>query len=292
MTEPVEQTRAFWQGLGLPGLFDAHAHFLPPGIERAVWSVFDEAGPLIGRPWPIRYRQPIDERVELLRAFGVRRFPTLPYAHKAGVATFLNDWSRDFAASVPEAIWSATFYPEDDAAAYVGALVDEGVELFKLHQQVGGFHLDDALLEPVWDVLADVGTPVLVHAGSGPVGTEFTGPESMARLLKRHPRLTVIVAHLGAPECVEFAGLAARHDRVYLDTSMAVSEFFSEHFAPEVLPMLADLRERVLFGSDFPTLPFPYVDQLHALAGLDLGDDWLRDVCWHNAVRLFGEERP
>jgi hypothetical protein len=27
--EPVAQTRAFWQDLGLPGLFDVHVHFLP-----------------------------------------------------------------------------------------------------------------------------------------------------------------------------------------------------------------------------------------------------------------------
>ena len=44
---------------------------------------------------------------------GVRRFSTLPYAHKPGVAAYLNDWSRTFAAGVPEVIWSGTFYPED-----------------------------------------------------------------------------------------------------------------------------------------------------------------------------------
>ncbi|WP_246081557.1 amidohydrolase family protein [Nocardioides litoris] len=285
--EPVERTREHWQRLGLPGLMDAHVHFLPPPIEKAVWREFDAAGPLIGRDWPIRYRQPQDERVELLRSFGVARFPTLPYAHKPGVAPWLNDWSRAFADDVPEAIWSATFYPEPEAVDYVGALVEAGVELFKLHQQVGGFHLDDPLLLPVWDLLQSSGTPVLVHAGSGPVGTPFTGPASMARLLASYPRLVVVVAHLGAPECVDFARLAARHDTVYLDTSMAVSPFFGEHFDPDVVPLLADLRERVLFGSDFPTLPFAYADQLDALVALDLGDDWLRDVLWHNSAALF-----
>ncbi|WP_148615746.1 amidohydrolase family protein [Nocardioides rubriscoriae] len=287
--EPVERARAVWERLGLPGLIDVHAHFLPPPIERAVWRVFDEAGPLIGREWPIRYRQPVDERVALLRSFGVRRFTTLPYAHKPGVATFLNDWSRDFAAEVPEAVWSGTFYPEPGAADYVAALVEQGVEIFKLHQQVGGFLLDDPLLDPVWEVLADGTTPVLVHAGSGPVGTKFTGPESMARLLAAHPRLTIVVAHLGAPECLDFARLAATHERVFLDTSMAVSPFFGDHFDPAVVPMLADLQPRVLWGSDFPTLPFPYADQLDALVDLGLGDDWLRDVLWHNGAALLGE---
>ena len=69
---------------------------------------------------------------------GVRRFSTLPYAHKPGVAAYLNDWSRTFAADVPEVLWSGTFFPEDGVAAYVAELVDAGVELFKLHLQVGG----------------------------------------------------------------------------------------------------------------------------------------------------------
>ncbi|MCW2816582.1 MAG: hypothetical protein JWN84_4037 [Nocardioides sp.] len=288
--EPVEATRAFWQRLGLPGLIDVHVHFLPPPIERAVWRVFDEAGPLIGRDWPIRYRQPVEERVELLRSFGIRRFTTLPYAHKPGVAGYLNDWSRDFAATVPEVLRSATFYPEPRAVDQVRAQVEDGVEVLKVHQQVGGFHLDDPLLLPVWDLLSDTRTPVLVHAGSGPVGTPFTGPASMARLLAAYPRLTVIVAHLGAPEVLDFARLAAEHERVFLDTSMAVTPFFGEHFDPEVVPLLGELRSRVLWGSDFPTLPFAYVEQLDALAGLGLGDDWLRDVCWHNAAALFGVE--
>ena len=125
MTDPPEVAgvRAFWQRLGLPGLIDLHVHFLPPPIERAVWREFDTAGDKIGRPWPIRYRQSSEERVALLRDFGVRRFSTLPYAHKPGVASYLNDWSRAFAAEVPEALWSATCYPEPEAPAYVASLV-------------------------------------------------------------------------------------------------------------------------------------------------------------------------
>ena len=129
--EPIAETRAFWERLGIPGLFDVHVHFLPPSIQRAVWAVFDAAGPKIGRPWPIRYRQSHEDRVEILRLLGVRRFSTLPYAHKPGVATWLNEWSRDFAAGIPEAIRSATFFPEPEAATYVADEVAGGVEIFK-----------------------------------------------------------------------------------------------------------------------------------------------------------------
>ena len=291
--EPVETTRRFWQDLGLPGLFDVHVHFLPQNIQRRVFEQFDLAGPKIGRPWPIRYRGTHDERVELLRAFGVRRFPTLPYAHRPGIAIYLNDWARGFAADVPESLWSATFFPEPEAEKYVAGLVSDGVEVFKVHVQVGEFHLDDPLLDPVWGTLEDAGTPVVIHAGSGPVGNAFTGPDPLRRVLERFPRLTAVVAHMGAPEYAEFLALAEQFVRVHLDTTMVFTEFFDADapYPRDLLPRLADLRSKVLLGSDFPTIPYPYLHQLEALAALGLGDDWLRDVCWHNGARLLGQAR-
>jgi predicted TIM-barrel fold metal-dependent hydrolase len=292
--EPVEETRAFWQDLGLPGLFDVHTHFLPPNIQRRVWEQFDTAGPKIGRPWPIRYRQPVEERVALLRDFGVRRFSALPYAHRPGIATYLNDWARTFARDVPESLWSATFFPEPEAAAYVADLVADGVEVFKVHVQVGAFRLDDPLLDGVWGRLEESGRPIVVHAGSGPVPNPFTGPGPLARVLVRFPRLTVVVAHLGAPEYDEFLTLAEKHERVHLDTTMAFTDFFEEMgpYPRDLLPRLADLRDRVLLGSDFPTIPYPYLHQLESLHRLGLGEHWLRAVCWENGVRLFDVSPP
>jgi uncharacterized protein len=279
--------RRFWQGLGLPGLLDVHVHFLPPNIQRAVYAVFDAAGPKIGREWPIRYRQSHDERVEVLRSMGVRRFPTLPYAHKPAVAEYLNGWADGFADEVPESLRSGTFFPEESAAAYVGERIARGVEIFKVHLQVGEFHLDDPLLDAVWGQLEDAGTPVVVHAGSGPVANDYTGPGSTERLLRRFPRLALVIAHMGAPECAEFLALAERYDAVRLDTTMVFTDFFPA-YPPDLVPRLRDLGHKVLLGSDFPTIPYPYAHQLEGLARLDLGDDWLRAVCWENGTRLFG----
>lgn len=267
-----------------------HVHFLPGNIQHAVWEHFDAAGPRIGRTWPIRYRGSVEERVELLRDLGVRRFSALPYAHRPGVATYLNDWARQFAHDVSESIWSATFYPEQEAAAYVGEAVEAGVEVFKIHVQVGAFAVDDPLLDDVWARLEDSGTPVVVHAGSGPVPNEFTGPAPVARLLARWPRLAIILAHLGAPEYAEFLDLAARHERVHLDTTMVFTDFFEEmsSFPRELLPRLVDLQDKVLLGSDFPSIPYAYLHQLESLERLGLGESWLRAVCWDNGVRLFG----
>lgn len=281
---------AFWRSLGLPGLIDVHVHFLPPRIERRVWAHFDEAGPLIGRPWPITYRGEADERVALLRSLGLRAWTALAYAHRPGMAADLTAWTMALAERVPECVPSATFFPEPGVLEQVHAALDAGARVFKVHLQVGGFDPRDGVLDPVWGVLADAGAAVVVHAGSGPVAAGFTGPGPIGEVLARHPRLTAVIAHLGAPEYAGFLDLAERYPRVHLDTTMAFTDFFEEMapFPRELLPRLAALGDRVVLGSDVPTIPYAYAHQLEALARLDLGDAWLRAVCWENGRRLLG----
>lgn len=285
-----EELPAFTRALGIPGLFDVHTHFMPSAVLKKVWAYFDAAGPLLGRPWPITYRGTDDERVAQLRAMGVQRFSALSYAHKPGVAMFMNDWTREFAADKPDCLWSATFYPETEAASYVPGLIDSGVELFKAHMQVGDFAANDPLLEPVWAALAESGTPLVLHAGSGPAPGTHTGPGGVADVLSRHPQLHLIIAHMGFPEYAEFMDLAGAYDNVRLDTTMAFVDFFGEHgeFPDAEKPRLLDLQDKILFGTDFPSIPYAYAHQVEALVRLDLGDDWLRDVLWNNGAKLFG----
>jgi hypothetical protein len=290
-TSSATDPRAFAEALGIPGLFDVHTHFLPPRVMAKVRHEFDRAGPLIGRAWPLRYRGDDDDLVEVLRSLGVRRFSALPYAHRPQMAEFLNDWASGFADRVPECLRSATFFPEPGAASYVAERIGAGVEVVKVHVQVGAFDVNDPLLDDVWGLLAEAGTPVVIHAGSGPVGTPYTGPEPVARLLTRYPTLALVIAHLGAPEYADFVGLAERYDRVCVDTTMVFTSFFDDlgaAFPADLVPRLRDLGPKVLLGSDFPHIPYAYGEQLAGLARLDLGDDWLRAVCWDNGVRLFG----
>lgn len=281
----------WWRRLGLPGLFDVHTHFLPPRMQTKVWAQFDQAGPLIGREWPITYRGAEEDRIGTLRDLGVRRFSALSYAHRPAMAEPLNDWAFAFADRVPECLRSATLFPEPGVEDYVRRRVEAGAEIFKVHVQVGAFDLRDPSLDAAWGVLAEAGVPVVIHAGSGPVSTPFTGPQPLRHLLAAHPTLTVVVAHCGAPEYAEFLQLALDFDRTYLDTAMVFTDFFEEidRFPTDLVDVLRDRADVVLLGSDFPTLPYPYAHQLEALERLGLGEDWLRAVCWDNAVRLFGE---
>jgi len=280
--------RRFWQTLGLPGLIDVHTHFMPHRLLDKIRAYFDSAGPLLGREWPIVYRQDEAERLGILRGYGVLAFTSLAYPHKPGMAESLNAWTADFAARAPGCLHSATFFPEPEAAQYVPAAVEAGARVFKAHVQVGGYDPADPLLDPVWSALAEAGIPVIAHCASGPVGTPFTGPEPMAEVLKRHPTLRPVIAHFGLPEYVEFLDLAERYDGVLLDTTMAFTDFFGHVELPDrERKRIAEFEDRILFGSDFPNIPYSYLDAVDSVIGLDLGPAWTRAVLHDNARRLF-----
>jgi hypothetical protein len=288
--EPAAVT-AFWQALGLPGLIDVHTHFMPANVLTKVWAHLEGAGAAAGRAWPIVYRLPEDERVAQLRAFGVRKFSALLYPHKPGMAAWLNSWAVQFAARTPDAVHTATFFAEPEAAEYVAGAIGAGARLFKAHVQVGGYDPRDQLLDPVWGMLADARLPVVVHCGSGPMPGRHTGPGPFAEVMARHPRLIAIIAHFGMPEYGQFLDLADRYPGVHLDTTMVFTDFmeYRAPFPAALRPRLMSAADRILLGSDYPNLPYRYQHQLESLARLDLGGDWLRAVCYDNAARLLGE---
>lgn len=282
----------FWERLGLPGAIDLHVHFMPERVLRKVWAYFDAVGDHgLDLRWPITYREHEDARVARLRDLGVRRYGALAYAHRPGMAAWLNAWLAGFAARVPAALHCATFHCEPEADADVATALEAGARLFKVHLQVGAFDPRDALLRPVWRRLAAAGVPVVVHAGSGPRPGPFTGPGVFGEVLAAHPDLVAVIAHMGMPEYQGFWDLALRYPHVHLDTTMAFTGF-AERIAPfprDLVPRLAEHPDRVVLGSDFPNIPYPYAHQVAALAALDLGAAWLRAVCWHNPARLIGE---
>ena len=113
----------------------------------------------------------------------------------------------------------------------------------------------------------------------------------MRDLLERHPRLVLVIAHMGMPDYGDFLDIARAHPDVHLDTTMAFTDFTEAltPFPTDRLDDLAELGDRVLFGSDFPNIPYSYEHAVRAVTDLGLGEAWARAVLHDNAARLLGE---
>ncbi|SER97838.1 amidohydrolase family protein [Lentzea albida] len=269
-------------------LVDVHVHFMPENVLNKVWAYFDRVRES-GVDWIIWYRTDENARLAALRELGVSAFAPLLYPHKPGMAEWLNAWAADFAARVPEAVPTGTFYAEPGAEAYVRKALEAGARCFKSHVQVGAYDPRDALLDGVWGQLAEAGVPVVVHCGDGPMPGEFTGLDVFEEVLRRHPRLTAVLAHAGMPNYSGALDLVERYRNVHVDTTM-VGVPFSEAMAP--LPAdwrarVAGLADRVVLGSDFPNIPYPYEVQIDAIRSWGLDAAALQMVLHDTGARLL-----
>ncbi len=260
---------------------------------RKVWAFFDEAETHYGVAWPVHYRLREEERVRTLVGLGVTTFAPLVYPHRPGMASWLNDWVAGFAARTPGAVPTATLLAEPGVEDYLAAALARGARVVKVHVQVGGFDPRDAVLDRAWGLLAEARVPVVVHCGDGPVPGAHTGLQVFEEVLRRHPRLVAVLAHAGTPDYIGALELVARYPGVHLDTTM-VGTAFTEALAP--LPpdwagRLADVADRIVLGSDFPNIPYPYGEQLDAIYRWShapgLGQPFLRAVLRESGLRLL-----
>lgn len=272
------------QELGLPGVVDAHCHWFPERVMEKIWRYFDR------HHWPIVYRGPAAERLAWLRRNGVVAFTTLNYAHRPGMAAWLNEWNARFAAETPGAVPCATFYPESGVGDYVRRAIEvHRCRAFKLHLHVSDFDPNLPVLTPAFERIQAAGLPVVIHCGSQPLAGRYTRVEVVERLLERFPRLVLVVAHMGAGEYLAYQALAERHPTVHLDTTMVFVDFFAcRDYPPDGETRLAAMADKLLFGTDFPNVPYPLAHAVEGVLRLPLTPAQQRGVLYHNAVRLFG----
>jgi uncharacterized protein len=268
---------------------DAHTHLHPPRLFAAIRRWFGEH-----TDWDLRGPTEPDDVAAALRAAGVERFAFFSYAHRPGMARELNAWIRDTAARLPDGIPLGTVHAADDDPA---AVVDEacgawGLAGLKVHTQVQRFHADDPRMLPVYERLRALDRVLVIHLGTGPHTNEFTGLGRFERVLARFPDLKASICHMGAFETRAAFQLLDRYPRLHLDTTMAMTAASLPYTGidPAVVrdADLVRYQDRILFGSDFPNLPYPYEEERAGLWARDLPMEVYRRIFSENARAFFG----
>lgn len=283
-----EEVVPFLAELGIPGIVDVHVHAMPERLQAAVWRYFDQ---LDDPPWPIAYRGELDERLRWLREVGVVAHTALAYAHRPGMLRWLKTppsipsnvmrrWCRR-SRSTPR-----TASPRRCSAASGGRPRREG--------RPPGRQVPPDRSPPRRGVDADRGgrIPVVLHASAVygvEGGAEYCGAGPVAALLDAHPDLLLVIAHLGLPSGAEFLELAEQAPRLLFDTAMTLTDppYGGLTFPEEHLDRLRALHGRLLYGSDYPTIPHAYAAQLRGLAVLELDDDALRAMLYGRGRELL-----
>ncbi len=138
---------------------------------------------------------------------------------------------------------------------------DFGVQGFKFHPSVQGFHPDDRMCYPLYEAIQETGKPALFHTGQTGVGSgmragfriklEYSNPMYLDAVAADFPDMPIIMAHPSFPWQEEALAVCQHKPNVYIDLSGWSPKYF-----PEILVRYSNslIKNKVLFGSDFPAI--------------------------------------
>ena len=271
----------------LPFTVDAHVHFFPDDLFAAVWQWFDRFG------WPIRYRLTSPEIIEFLLGRGIDHIVALHYAHKPGIARQLNSYMAEVSRSNPRVTALATVFPGEECASEILVeAFESGLKGVKLHSHVQCFDMRSESMNEIYQLCSTHHQPLIMHVGREPKSPAYSCDPYVlcdaARLegvLRQYPGLKVCVPHLGADEFDAYRQLIVKYENIWLDTTMMLADYLPMNYRPDLTVMRPD---RIMFGTDFPNLPYAWDREIKRLSASGLADDVLEKVLGGNAREFYG----
>ena len=273
---------------GLPEVVDAHVHIFPHDIFPAIWQWFDE------HAWHIRYQLRTSQIFDFLLSRGINHIVALQYAHKPGIAGKLNRYMARKCQKYPNQITGmATIFPgEDNADGILQEAFALGLGGLKLHAHVQCFDMNADDMNPLYDICQSNKKPIIMHVGREPKSTAYhcdpykiCSAEKLEKVLQNFPKLRICVPHFGFNEISAYKKLIEKYDNLWLDTTMILSGYFPTEDTIELDSFRID---RIMYGSDFPNIPYAWDRELKWLRASGLPQKNLEWVLGKNASSFFG----
>ena len=236
--------------------------------------------------------------LKLLDAAGLERAVLVNYVapEVIGYTEKANEFVRDYVRADPErliavgSVLPTRRTPGQEVRRLVTKFGLRAIKLHPPHQLFAPNAYVDGKLEGLREIYAtceELSIPVIVHTGTSifpGARNRFGQPLLVEDVAIDFPRLMLVLAHGGRPLWMEEAVfLTRRFSKVYLETSSVPPSKLLEYF-----PGLEKIRDRVLYGSDWPG---PGVRDLgahlRAVRTLPLQSETLDKILVENPLKVF-----
>jgi predicted TIM-barrel fold metal-dependent hydrolase len=132
---------------------------------------------------------------------------------------------------------------------------------FKFHPSEQEFFPNDRLAYPLYEVIAEAKLPAIFHTGQTGVGAgmragggirlKYSHPMLLDDVAVDFPDMPIVLAHPAVPWQDEQLSVALHKPNVYID----LSGWSPKYFEPKLVQYMNTLlREKVMFGSDYPVI--------------------------------------
>ena len=272
---------------GLPLTVDAHVHIFPGNVFSAIRAWFNE------NAWPIRYRLSSSAVLAYLLSRGVNHVVALQYAHKPGISRMLNRYMAEKCREFPGRVtgMAAVFPGEENAEEILKEAFADGLMGVKLHAHVQCFDMNAQEMDVIYDLCEAEHKPMVMHVGREPKSGayrcdpyEICSAEKLENVLRNFPKLRICVPHLGFDEIVTYKKLIEKYDNLWLDTTMILADYFPLREAVDLKTYRVD---RIMYGSDFPNIPYAWDRELKWLRNSGLPQENLEWILEKSATHFF-----
>jgi predicted TIM-barrel fold metal-dependent hydrolase len=261
-------------------LVDAHAHFLHAGCGRTDWQDVNAARFRAGERMGIT--------CHVASVLGTFSHTSPTYFPSPRDVEQGNDYALELAdthGSLVRVLVAVNPNYTEHALREIERCVKRGAIGIKL---LASRRCDDPLLDPICKLAAERGLPILHHIWQHRrrewPGQEISDGADLARLARRHPTVTFILAHIGGGGDYLHTNAAIR------DVPNVVADISGSGVDRGMIDeaIVAIGAKRLLWGSDI-TMETGLA-KLRALDATGLvSAEEIEDMKWRNAVRVFGE---
>ena len=186
----------------------------------------------------------------------------------------------------------ATVFPgEENAENILQEAFDSGLRCLKLHAHVQCFDMNSKHMYRLYECCRINKKPIVMHIGREPKSTayrcdpyELCSAEKLEILLKDFPDLKICVPHLGFDETAAYRKMVEKYDNLWLDSTMVITDYFQ---LEEKIDLGRYRSDRIMYGSDFPNIPYAWDRELKVLKVRDISRDTLEKISGKNAVDFF-----
>jgi predicted TIM-barrel fold metal-dependent hydrolase len=164
---------------------------------------------------------------------------------------------------------------------------------FHFHPIMQHIRVDDRRFYPLWEEITALGVPVMIDVGMTGMGAGMPGgmgaktrdahPEAIDALAADFPHLTIVMSHPGYPWIDETTAVALHKGNVYWEMSGWAPKYLPEALKRDIR---GRLKHKVMFGSDYPSLPYDRLFREWDAVGY--ADDVLELFFHQNAERVLG----
>jgi uncharacterized protein len=280
-----------------PRVFDAHIHIQPhEGLNpRALAAIRRGRNDL---ELLDRVEASTDELLRLMDEQGIERAALINYVapEVMGLTERVNPWVARYVKGhrdrlVPVGGVHPRHVPSVREAMLRLLEVDRvgAVKIHPPHMELAAnaYRADCPGLADVYRLAGEARRPVLIHTGTSVfpgARNVYADPLACDDVAVDFPDTRLVLCHAGRPLWYETAFfLVRRHENVWIDLSG-----IPPLRIPEVLPRIAEISDRVLWGSDWPSMGVSSMRRnVDAFLSLPFPPEMQRKILYENAAALF-----